>query len=154
MHFGTEERRVMFLLNVMHLQGPVQPVPERVPRERRSPPDGAVTRRPLGGCLWRTESGMVRLTLPGPLRAAHSEPAQGGLVIHIRPAYLRSPIPALSCFPCILASAPHSSGARVDSVHLGLCVVWASARLYAFDVHCNAYFPVFILLHGKSLSGW
>lgn len=26
-------------------------------------------------------------------------------------------------------------------------------RMYAFDVHCNSYFPLFILLYGKHADG-
>ena len=36
-----------------------------------------------------------------------------------------------------------------DPVHM--LTPWMWCRMYAFDVHCNSYFPLFILLYGEGL---
>ena len=32
------------------------------------------------------------------------------------------------------------------------CIAVAPCRLYAFDVHCNSYFPLFLMLYGEQYS--
>ena len=33
-------------------------------------------------------------------------------------------------------------------------VLTVACRMYAFDVHCNSYFPLFILLYGEAAQTW
>ena len=52
-----------------------------------------------------------------------------------------------------VATLSHSVEQRVEwcvALRCGvqLCGSHAPDRLYAFDVHCNAYFPLFIALYG------
>ena len=34
-------------------------------------------------------------------------------------------------------------------VYLFIYLFLTGSRLYAFDVHCNSFFPMFVLLYGK-----
>ena len=70
---------------------------------------------------------------------------------------------AVIMFACDTASQPGLIGACAWLLELAMLLFWRLlprsiltqyallCRMYAFDVHCNSYFPLFILLYGMPL---
>ena len=81
------------------------------------------------------------MRIAGPLRRAGCSRAAASRLLSNR--YLRT-----------VATLSHSVEQRVEWCVAIMCIeaalrgLHATGRLYAFDVHCNAYFPLFIALYG------